>query len=191
MVLGLVAISALACDSSDRTETRSLPDAGIPSGPSAELDASAPERDLDAAAGATDAADSSAQPPPQTICQALSNTGCSSSFIPCEDPASTLAAASGRCGRPPFVRSVAQGSACDRTFVAYRYGADDTTIFFFDMVSGELTGSWNESDTGVIDCSGEVDLACAEGIELSLPGQGGCVPDAGAGGADDAGATGS
>jgi hypothetical protein len=185
VVFSLMAISVLACDNSDRAEARRIPDAGIPLGPSGDLDASPPDRALDAAADETAAPDSGREPPQQTTCEALSND---CPFIQCEDPASTLSAASGKCGTPPFLRNVTQGSACGRTFVAYRYGASDTTIAFFDTVTGELTGWWNESDTGSIDCSGEVDVSCAKSTQLSLSSSDGCPPDAGAGAAEDAGA---
>jgi hypothetical protein len=187
VVFSLVAIRVLgACDNSDRAEARRIPDAGIRLGAPGDLDASPPDRHLDAAAGETDAPDAAGEPPPQqTTCQALSNA---CPFVRCEDPASTLSAASGKCGAPPFLRSVTQGFACGRTFVAYRYGAGDTAIAFFDIATGELTGWWNESDTGSIDCSGEVDLPCAKSIQMSLSRAEDCPPDAGAGGVEDAGA---
>jgi hypothetical protein len=187
VVFSLVAIGALAaCDDADRVEALPTQDASIPSGPSEELDASPPDRDLDAAADETDAADSASETPQQTTCQALSNA---CPFVRCEDPASTLSAASRRCSAPPLIRDVTQGSACGRTIIAYRYGASDTTIAFFDIVTGELTGWWNESDTGSIDCSGEVDLSCAKSTQLSLSRTDVCPPDAGAGeaGAADSG----
>jgi hypothetical protein len=178
LVLRLMAIGVLgACDNSDRAEARRIPDASIPLSPSSELDASPPGRDLDAAADPTGATDAAMDPSQQATCQALSNA---CPFIRCEDPASTLSAASGHCSTPPFVRSVAQGSACGRTIVAYRYGAGDTTIVFFDIVTGELTGWWNISDTGSIDCSGDVDLSCAESTERTLSGADSCRSDAGA-----------
>jgi hypothetical protein len=120
----------------------------------------------DAATAATDAG---------STCAPLS-TRCP--FLDCEDRASTLAAASSRCNSPPFVSSVTQGSACGRSFVAYRYGASDTTIAFFDT-AGDLTGQWSQSDTGEIACSGDIDLSCARSTESSLPLSGGCLGDAG------------
>lgn len=195
-MFGLVAFSAFsACDDSDGAPAE-LPgpsgggagggggDAGESSSPQEGLDASTPEGDRDASA---DAADSGSESPPALTCGALSSD---CPFLLCEEPASTLAAATARCSSPPYVRSVSQGSACGRTFVAYRYGAGDTAIAFFDTASGELTGWWNESDTGALECSGEVDASCAKSTESSLPAAGGCPADAGAPGAD-AGTSGS
>lgn len=174
--LGLLALGVLAaCTGSGQAETGVLPDTGVPIAPSRDVDASAPQGDLDAGTGAA----GSATQLPEQACQALSNA---CPFVRCEDPASTLAAASGQCGSPPFIRGVNQGSACGRTFVAYRYGAGDTTIAFFDMETGDLTGWWNKSDTGSIACSGEVDLSCATLTEMSLPSAAACLPDAGAAG---------
>jgi hypothetical protein len=185
VVLGLVASCALgACDNYDRVEARPTPDASVPLDPSGDLDASPPDSDLDAAANAPDASDS-AMDPPHATCQALSNA---CPFLQCDDFTSTLAAASARCNAPPFVRTVTQGSACGRTIAAYRYGAGDTTIVFFDSATGALTGWWNVSDTGSIACSGEVDRSCAAATEASLSYANNCLPDAGAGGTEDAGA---
>lgn len=189
VVVGLVALGVLgACDDSGPTEAGRRPDAVTPPNGSRDLDASTPERDLDAATdAATETVDagSVSEPPTEPACRALSSA---CPFLRCEDVASTLSTASRRCGTPPFISSVTQGSACARTIVAYRYGAGDTTIAFFDVETGVLTGWWNQSDTGSIDCSGDVDLDCAMSTATSLSRAGGCEEDAGAAGANDAGA---
>jgi hypothetical protein len=171
-VFGVAMFGAIvAC--SDRDVTR--PTSSIPVN---EPDASMPPVDPDRDAGTVPVTPDAATAVPEagSTCAPLS-TRCP--FLDCEDRASTLAAASSRCNSPPFISSVTQGSACGRTFVAYRYGASDTAIAFFDPATGALTGRWNQSDTGEITCAGDIDLTCASSTESSLPFSGGCLSDAG------------
>jgi hypothetical protein len=178
VTFGLLVFGVLgAC--TDRDVTHPTP---APSIPADERDASPPDRDAATAPATPDAA--AHVPEAGPTCSARVSTRCP--LLDCDGRASTLAAASSRCESPPFVRSVTQGSACGQSFVAYRYGASDTTIAFFDTATGELMGWWNESDTGEIECSGDVDLPCARATESTLPLVGGCLTDAGAVPAEDA-----
>lgn len=174
--VGLVALSAAGgCADSDVTAFGPGPDLGDASVPVGEADASAPHQELDAA---RDAGDASESLDAASMCGALSEV-CPPS-APCEDYAATLATLSGRCSRPPYIRNVTQTSACGWAVVAYRFGASDTSILFFDDSSRELMASWSKSDTGEIQCRGDIDPSCASSLERSLPDTQDCPGDAGA-----------
>ncbi len=180
--MGLVGLDVVGgCAEGDVTSVGPSP--GPASGPvtatiaADDVDASTPPDTADASWDAGDAGDAASESwDASSGCAALTSA---CPFFRCPDRQATLAAARSRCERPPFIRSVTQAAACGRAVVAYRYGASDTTVVFFDAQSGELRGWWNESDTAAIDCAGEVDLACARSVEASLPAAGGCPRDAG------------
>lgn len=177
VAVGLVGLNVVCgCAEGDVTSVGPGPATGPVTAtiPADDVDASTPPDAVDASGDAGDAASESQDA--GSSCAPLS-PACP--FLRCQDRDGTLAGARSRCERPPFIRSVTQAAACGRSVVAYRYGASDTTVVFFDAQSGELRGWWNESDTAAIDCAGEVDLACARSVEASLPAAGGCRRDAG------------